>query len=170
MVPAAAQSSVNSILQWPSGNSLTLTPSYLHFPTCRSELNSILPNISFSFASASSAVNFRPSSYMVYSGYSMGGGASKPNSYSYLVYVANMGTGATQVRVEQSGAEGEGEREKPSLRGGGEKPGGTTYVRADQGGSGTETRDRRATIRAERLPSQEPGVGRKERDVTEIPW
>ena len=61
------------------------------------ELDSICPNVSFSFSSASGAVNFKPSVYLVYSGYNLGS-PGRTNTYYYNVYIANMGTGMTIVR------------------------------------------------------------------------
>jgi len=68
-------------------------------PTCPfsplSELDALLPNISFAFESASGPVNLRPSAYLIYSGRSLVG---TTRTYTYFVYMANAGIRDDTVR------------------------------------------------------------------------
>jgi hypothetical protein len=66
-----------------NGYTITMSGSSLALPTT-TQLNNIFPNISFSFSTASAAVNFKPSVYMNYRAKTANGETS---TYVYRVYV-----------------------------------------------------------------------------------
>ena len=77
---ATCAAQANSYIITLSGNNLAL-------PTA-AQLNSIFPNISFSFSTASSDVNFKPSVYMTY----VGTDSTTANSYRYAVFIISSGS------------------------------------------------------------------------------